>query len=219
MADKTLGQNDPAIAAYVNDLFRPEDAALAEIRARAAAENLPEIHVSPYDGRILEVIARAVGARKVVEIGTLAGYSTLCLFRGLQAGGTIWTCEFDAHHADVAQESFSRNAMSGQVNLLRGAALDNLPSIEQHGPFDLVFIDADKTNYPAYLQWAARQLRIGGTVLLDNTFAWGQLADPANTEPDTTAFRQINQELAANTHFRGVIIPTGEGLSMGVKIG
>lgn len=108
--------------------------------------------------------------------------------------------------------------MTNAVTLLQGAALDNLPKIESHGPFDLVFIDADKPNYPNYLRWAGEHLRLGGTVLLDNTFAWGNLADMSKHDDEVRAFREVNAILAANDQFRGVIIPTGEGLSMGVKI-
>lgn len=225
-ANKSFAAESPELADYVLKTFKPEDPILAEVRKRAVEAGLPAIHVSPFDGLILEVIARAAGAKKIVEIGTLAGYSGICLARALPEGGVLHTFEFEPRHAKVAQESFIRAGVDHKVTIHQGPALNNLPGIERQGPFDLVFIDADKGNYPHYLHWAQKHLRMGGVVLADNAFAWGlitlpesdpKLKDPRNREA-RAAMEKVNAALADTTGpFRGAMIPTGEGLAIGVK--
>jgi caffeoyl-CoA O-methyltransferase len=225
---KSFAAQDPKLAGYVQNLFTPMDPVLAEVRERAGKAGLPVIHVSSFDGRLLEVLARAIGAKKIVEIGTLAGFSGICLARGLPAGGVLHTFEFDPKHADVAKESFQKAGVSNLVKVHVGKALDNLPAIENQGPFDLVFIDADKENYPNYLAWAHKHLRVGGVVLCDNAFAWGLLgmtpAELAKEAPhrqaSADALNKTNTDLAKSAgKWRGTMIPTGEGLAMGVKVG
>jgi caffeoyl-CoA O-methyltransferase len=220
--EKTFAQTDPAILAYVNETFEPEDAALRRARERAERLGIPAIQVSPMDGRHLEVIARALGARRIVEIGTLAGYSGIHLARGLAAGGVLHTFEYEPRHAEAAAEAFRDAGVSRLVRLHVGAALENLPKIERDGPFDLVFIDADKESYPAYLDWAARNLRVGGAVLADNTFAFGMIADrrfeTAEDERAVSALREFNREAARGGRFRATMLPTGEGLTFAVKV-
>ena len=215
------------MAAYVEKVFRPEDAVLADVRKRAEAAGLPAIHVSPYDGLHLEVIARAMGAKKIVEIGTLAGYSGTCLARALPADGVMHTFEFEPRHAEVAKETFRRAGVEKKITLHVGAALQNLPAIEKDGPFDLVFIDADKENYPHYLAWAAKHVRIGGAVFVDNAFAWGLLTLPPDAaelkEPRNkvakAAIEATNAALAdPKGAWRATMLPTGEGLAMGVRV-
>ena len=152
---KAFGQADDAIAQYVQDLFRPEDETLARVRANAKKEGLPEIQVGVFDGRHLEILTRMMGAKKAVEIGTLGGYSGISLSRGLGDGGRLHTFEISAHHAMVARRAFDSANLPGQVIIHVGPALDHLASINNEGPFDLVFIDADKASYPNYLKWAA----------------------------------------------------------------
>ncbi|MCX5659144.1 MAG: O-methyltransferase [Planctomycetota bacterium] len=223
---KSFASDSPEMADYVMRTFKPEDPILAEVRKRAAESGLPPIHVSPYDGLILEVLARAANAKKIVEIGTLAGYSGICLARALPEGGVLHTFEFEPKHAKVAQESFVRAGVDHKVVIHQGPALNNLPGIERQGPFDLVFIDADKGNYPGYLHWAQKHLRMGGLALADNAFAWGLLAapdsDPRLKEEHNrvakAAIEKVNQTFADPTGpFRGAMIPTGEGLAIGVK--
>jgi caffeoyl-CoA O-methyltransferase len=221
--DKKFGQNDPKIVQYAEQVFVHSDPLLNEVAVRSEKEGLPVIQVSQMDGLHLEVIARSLGARKIVEIGTLGGYSGICFLRALQPGGKLYTFEGSAHHAKVAAESFKKAGFSDRVEIFVGTAIQNLPKIEQHGPFDLVFIDADKVSYPAYLDWAAKNLRVGGTVLADNTFAFGLIADEHVSDPkdkaDVEALREFNQKLAdPKGVFRATILPTGEGLSYGVKI-
>jgi len=210
------GGNDEKLVRYLSGVYAPEDAVLREARERSLKAGLPEIQVGPMDALHLEVIARAAGARKAVEIGTLGGYSGIVLARALGEGGLLHTFELEARHAEVARESFRRAGVLDRVRIHVGSALERLPDCEGDGPFDLVFIDADKESYPAYLDWAARHLRVGGTVLGDNAFAFGELADGRGAGP--VAMRRFNEELAKGGRFRATVLPTGEGLAMAVKV-
>jgi caffeoyl-CoA O-methyltransferase len=166
------------------------------------------------------VIARATGARKVVEIGTLGGYSAACLLRGMGDGGVLHTFELSPAHAAVARETFRKGGWE-RATVHVGPALEELAKIESEGPFDLVFIDADKVGYPRYLTWAENHLRVGGTVLLDNSFLFGWVAAEARGEraAEIRAMREVHERLAdPEGRFRATLLPTGEGLAMGVKI-
>jgi caffeoyl-CoA O-methyltransferase len=215
--EKGFGQGDPALARWAEKTYRPEDPVLADIRARSVAEGLPAIAVGRMDGLHLEVLARLCNARKAVEIGTLGGYSGVCLLRGMAEGGFLHTFEMSEKHARVARESFRRAGVSSQVKVHVGPALERLPGIEKEGPFDLCFIDADKVSYPAYLAWAAEHLRVGGAVLGDNAFGWGGVARDDGDE-GVRALKRFNEELARSGRFRATILPTAEGLALGVKV-
>jgi len=212
-----LGQNDRKVRGYLETVFGPEDAILAEIRERSAAAGLPDIQVARFDGRHLEVLARAVGARKAVEIGTLGGYSGVCLARGM-TGGRLDTFESEPRHAEVARESFRRAGFADRVRIHVGRAREELVKIESDGPFDLLFIDADKVSYPDYLRWGTANLRRGGIVLADNVFraAFGATGDWS--EESVAALDLFNRELAGGGAFAATFIPTVEGLAFGVKL-
>ena len=210
------GGNDEKLVRYLSRVYEPEDHALAGTRERSLEAGLPEIQVGPMDALHLEVLTRAAGARKAVEIGTLGGYSGIAIARGLGEGGLLHTFELDPRHAEVARGSFQNARVLDRVRIHVGPALERLPECEGDGPFDLVFIDADKESYPAYLDWATRHLRVGGVVLGDNAFAFGELADGRGAGP--VAMRTFNEELAQGGRFRATILPTGEGLAMGVKM-
>jgi caffeoyl-CoA O-methyltransferase len=210
------------MADYVLLRFQPEDDLLASVRARAAAAGLPAIHVSAFDGRLLEVIARSVAPRLVVEIGTLAGYSAVCLARGMAPDGRLHTLEIDPRHADVARETFVDAGLAHRIELHLGSALPTLSSFDAES-VDLVFIDADKESYPDYVRWAAGALRMGGLLLADNSFGFGLVPDgPFRDEPEERSIRAIdraNQMLADPVgSFRSMMIPTSEGLAMAVKV-
>ena len=215
--EKGFGQGSPELARWAEKVFQPEDAVLAEIRARSIREGLPAIAVGRFDGLHLEVLARLLGARKAVEIGTLGGYSGVCLLRGMPEDGVLHTFELDAHHAEVARESFRKAGVVARARIHVGLAKDNLREIEDQGPFDLCFVDADKTGYPAYLDWAARHLRVGGAILADNAFGFGGVSKPDGDE-GVRALRRFNEELARGGRFRATMIPTEEGLALGVKV-
>lgn len=211
-----------ALINYIGRTFSPEDQRLRETRETAQAAGLPPIQVGAMDGLHLEVIALAAGARKAVEIGTLSGYSGIHLARALGTGGILYTCEYEPRNAEFARRAFSRAGLSDRTEVLVGPALDTLPSLNAKGPFDLVFIDADKVNYPAYLRWATENLRVGGVLLGDNTFGFGMIADDSLTDPEdravVSALREFNLELAQGGRFRATILPTGEGMTFAVKI-
>jgi len=209
-------RTDDQLARYLTRVFKPEDPALREARERSLKAGLPEIQVGPLDALHLEVLARASGARKAVEIGTLGGYSGIALARAVGKEGRLHTFELDPKHAEVARESFRKAGVLDRVTIHVGPALDRLPDCEEDGPFDLVFIDADKESYPAYLSWAAEHLRVGGVVLGDNAFAFGEIVDGRGAGP--VAMREFNEELAQGGRFRATMIPTGEGLALGVKL-
>lgn len=224
--EKSFGQGNPAIASYTEKLFRPIDAALAEIRQASLDEGLPEIQVGAMDGRHLEILSRMLRPQRVVEIGTLGGYSGLCLARGMAPGGVLHTFEKVEKHALVANRNLEQAKARGEfpveLRLHIGSAIENLRTIENEGPFDLVFIDADKQGYPAYLEWAAANLRVGGIVLGDNTFAWGDIHrvhELSGEHRDTVgALDEFNRRLAEHPRFRATILPTAEGLTLGVKV-
>ncbi len=219
--DKGFGQGDPALGRWATEVYAAEDDVLREVRRRSEEAGLPAIHVGPMDGLHLEVLARACGARKAVEIGTLAGLSGICLLRGMGPEGRLDTFEKEPRHAEVARASFARAGQAHQVRIHVGPALEMLRGVEGQGPFDLVFVDADKGGYPDYLAWAERHLRVGGLVLADNAFGFGHVhernyrgADAAAMEP----LRRFSERLAGGGRFRATMLPTGEGLAMGVKV-
>ncbi len=219
---KAYSNTDPAICAYVEQLY-PEDTILRDIRVRAAQADLPDIHVSSTDGQHLETLTRLIGAKKVVEIGTLAGYSGVRIARSLPDNGKLYTFEFSERHADLAKKSFEQAGVENKVQIYIGPAIERLASVEHFAPFDLVFIDADKEGYQAYLDWAAVHLRVGGAAILDNTFAYGGICDDrfkdTRSEADVIALRTLNQRLAQDARFISTILPTGEGLTIAVKRG
>ncbi len=223
---KNYAQTEPGIADYVELLFAPVDAPLASIRASSKAAGLPDIQVGPMDGRHLEVLTRMLRPRLAVEIGTLGGYSGLCLARGIQPGGKLFTFEKNQKHAAVAKENLEialhRERLDVKFEIHVGSAIELLPSIEDQGPFDLVFIDADKPGYPAYLTWAIENLRVGGVIIGDNTFAWGEVhrahEKVGNDLMMVGSLDRFNRAVASDPRLRGTIFPTAEGLTVAVKI-
>ena len=218
---KGFGQGNPELARWAESVFQPEDAVLREIRERSRAAGLPAIEVGAFDGRHLEVMARAAGARRAVEIGTLGGYSGVCLLRGMGPEGLLHTFEREPRHVAVARQSFERAGVARQVRLHLGPALEGLRAIEAEGPFDLVFVDADKRGYPDYLAWAESNLRLGGVFLADNAFGFGHVHEPAQAGGDVAsmeALRRFAVRLAQGGRFAATLLPTAEGLALGVKV-
>jgi caffeoyl-CoA O-methyltransferase len=218
---KGFGQASEALAAWAERVYAPEDDVLREIRERSIAAGLPPIEVGKMDGLHLEVIALASGARRAVELGTLGGYSGVCLLRGMGREGRLDTFELDPARADLARRHFERAGVADRARVHVGPALERLPEIERDGPFDLVFIDADKTGYPAYLGWAEQHLRVGGVLLADNTFGFGHVHEehPVGEDaPGIAALRRFSERLARGGRFRATMLPTAEGLSFGVKV-
>lgn len=219
--EKPFGTSDPELSRWAERTFAPEDRILAEIRERSIAAGLPAIAVGKMDGLHLEVLTRLCGARKAVEIGTLGGYSGVCILRGMDQSSVLHTFEISEKHAEVARESFRKAGVAARARVHVGPALRLLPEIEGEGPFDLCFIDADKTGYPAYLAWAEKNLKIGGVVIGDNAFGFGGVVRddvPGTDREAVLAIRKFNEELARSGRFRATMIPTSEGLAVGVRI-
>ncbi len=200
---------------YVVDLFVNEDDALRSIQSEADRNDMPRISLQAHEGRLLQFLVLASGARKAVEIGTLAGYSGVWLARGLPAGGKLYTLEVSSKHASVARGSFERAGVSDKVELIEGAALDSLKKLSSKGPFDLVFIDADKEGYPQYLAWTVENLRPGGMVAAHNAFRGGRVIAPQ--EEGDRAMDAFNRTLASDSRLESTILAIGDGMAVGIK--
>ncbi|MGW0777060.1 O-methyltransferase [Streptomyces sp. NPDC054802] len=189
-----------AVDGYISDLLVPQDEALTEALAASEAAGLPAINVAPNQGKLLHLLARAQGARTALEIGTLGGYSTIWLARALPADGRLISLEYDPAHADLARANIARAGLDQVAEVRTGAALDLLPRIAAEpgaGPFDLVFIDADKPNNPRYVEWALRLARPGSLIVVDNVVRGGAVADASSEDPAIVATREMF-ELVAN---------------------
>ncbi len=191
-----IAEPDPAWAAvdgYIGEKLLGEDALLAATLVANAAAGLPDIDVSPAQGRMLHLFARMAGAKRILEIGTLGGYSTICLARALPAGGTLVTLEIDPHHADVARANIAAAGLADRVDIRLGAALDTLRAMVAagEGPFDFVFIDADKDNGAQYVQSAIGLGRPGTTIIVDNVVREGGVLDPASEDPRIIGTRAL----------------------------
>lgn len=206
---------DDKLERYVTELFAAEDPILSKIRARHAAERLPPINVSPEEGKLLHVLLLTIQAKRVLEIGSLGGYSGVWLARALTPGGELTTIEKDPKHAKVAREAFDMAKLHGRVRLIEGAALDVLPTL--HPGFDAVFIDADKEPLPTYFDWGMKLLRRGGLLLSDNAFFHGAAVDPADRSPNALGVRAFNELAARDPRLVATIIPIRDGLVVGVK--
>lgn len=183
----------------------PEDPVLQAVLQASQDAGLPAINVAPNQGKLLHLMARMAGARRILEIGTLAAYSTIWLARALPAGGSLVTLEADAAHAAVARANIAMAGLQDVVDLREGKALDTLPTLS--GPFDFVFIDADKTNNPAYLQWALTLSRPGTTIVFDNVVRNGQVLDP-DAEEKVVAVRRLTEILATEPRVSATAVQT-----------
>src|SRR5262245_41387165 len=195
---------------YLVDLFVPPDPALDAALAAGAAAGLPPHDVSPNQGKLLHLLARIHGALTILEIGTLAGYSTIWLARALAPGGRVVTLEANPRHAEIARANLARAGLSGTVEVRVGPALETLPGLaaEGRGPFDLIFIDADKANNPGYLDWALKLSRRGTVIIGDNTVRDGTVVDPASADPTVQGIRRFHELIAAEPRLSATAIQT-----------
>lgn len=202
-----------AVDRYIADLLVPSDPALAAALEASAAADLPPIHVTPNLGKLLHLLARVRGARSILEVGTLGGYSTIWLARALPPGGRLVTLESDPRYAEVARGNIDRAGLSDVVELRVGRALETLPRVaaEGRGPFDLTFIDADKANTPDYFAWALELSRRGSLIVIDNVVREGAVADPTSTDPSVLGVRRLNELLAAEPRVCATAIQTVGG--------
>ena len=199
-----------AVDRYVTDLLVPSDAALDAAIEASTAAGLPAISVSPCQGKLLFLLARVMGARRILEIGALGGYSTIWLARALPPDGRLITLEVNAGHAEVARSNFARAGLADVIELRLGSALDLLPALVAQGvgPFDMIFIDADKPGYPDYLAWAVRLSRRGSLIVADNVVKEGTVLDADSEDPVVQGIRRFNAALAADPRVTATEIQT-----------
>lgn len=199
-----------AVDDYISTLFGPDDPALAATLHDSVAAGLPHIAVTAPLGRLLHVLARAVGARRILEIGTLGGYSAIWLVRALPPDGRLITLEFDPLHAEIAQTNLARAGLADRVEVRVGRAVDSLAELAAEGaePFDLIFIDADKPSYPAYLHGSLKLARPGALIVADNVVRQGRVADETDDDANVRGVRQFNAALAAEPRLTATIVQT-----------
>jgi predicted O-methyltransferase YrrM len=195
---------------YLSRTLVPGDAVLAAALAASDAAGLPAIQVTPNQGRFLQLLARSLGVRAILELGTLGGYSTLWLARGLAPGGRLVTLEAEPRHAEVARASFARAGLSSVISIRVGPALDTLPKLlaEGAGPFDLVFIDADKPSLPDYFQWSLRLAHAGTVIVVDNVVRDGEVADEGSADASVQGVRRMNALIAAEPRVSATALQT-----------
>lgn len=195
---------------YIDKLFALEDEALAAVNVSLEEANMPAISVSPNQGKFLQMLAIMVNAKRILEIGTLAGYSTIWLARALPKDGKLITLEFDPAYADVAQKNIARAKLESIVDIRIGKALDTLPQIKAEGsaPFDMIFIDADKPPYAEYLEWAIQLSRPGTLIVADNVIRDGKVLDENSEDKNVTGVQRFNKILAENPAVTATIIQT-----------
>ena len=201
--------------AFVTERLGLEDEDLAAALAAAEQAGLPAIQVSPPQGRLLEMLVRMQGARRVLEFGTLGGYSTIWMARALAPGGRLISLEANPEYAAVARRSIDRAGLGERVEIRVGPALEALPALAEEGggPFDFVFIDADKVNTPNYFAWAVDHARPGALIVADNVVRGGTLAEAGSDDPATQAQRRLHDEIAADSRLLATTIQTVGGKS------
>ena len=198
-----------AVDRYFNELLVSADPALDEALAASAAAGLPAINVSPVQGKLLHLLVRSIGARNVLEIGTLGGYSTIWLARALPDGGRVISLEADPRHAEVARANIARAGLNDRVEVRLGLALDLLPGLaESTEPFDFIFIDADKPNNAAYFDWALRLSRVGAIIIVDNVVRGGDVIAAASDSPTVQGVHRFLERLAAEPRVSATAIQT-----------
>lgn len=209
--DKTSNEQTwSAVDQYLTAQHGLDDAVLQSTLAASSAAGLPQIQVSATQGKMLHLLARMQGARHILEIGTLGGYSTLWLARALPADGRLVTLEFDPKHAEVARANFARAGIEKLIDLRVGAALETLPQLVQEGagPFDFIFIDADKDNYPGYFEWSLRLSRPGTLIIADNVVRQGGVIDPDHPDVRVQGVRRFLDMVAAEPRVSATTIQT-----------
>ena len=199
-----------AVDRYIAETLIGHDAALDAASGASDAAGLPQIAVAPNQGKLLHMLALVRGARRILEIGTLGGYSTIWLARALPAGGRLITLEADDKHARVARENIDRAGLGAAVDVRLGPALETLPRLvaERAGPFDLTFIDADKPNIPAYFEWALKLAAPGALIIVDNVIRDGAVADASSTDASVVGVRRLNERLRDDPRVTATTIQT-----------
>jgi predicted O-methyltransferase YrrM len=197
-----------AVDDYFGSLLAPSDPQLDAALAANHAAGLPAIDVSPLQGKFLHVLVQMIRPKRVLEIGTLGGYSTIWIARALPRGGRIVSLEYNPRHADVARKNLENAGMLKRVDLRVGRALDSLPVLASSGvgPFDLIFIDADKRSNPEYLDWAVKLARVGTVIVVDNVVRDGMVADAKSTDPDIRGTRKMTAQMAREPRLSATVV-------------
>jgi len=199
-----------AIDDYIVESLSPSDGALDQALADSKAAGLPAINVAPNQGKLLQLLAQMIGARRVLEVGTLGGYSTIWLARALPSDGRLVTLEYSPVHAEVARKNIARAGLADIVEVRVGAAVESLPVLaaENPEPFDLVFIDADKENNPHYFAWALKLTRPGGMIIVDNVVRGGSVIDADSQDPNVLGIRRMYDLIAAEPRVSATAVQT-----------
>ena len=200
---------------YIVGLFSAEDELLAALREEADRTGLPPIAISADEGRLLQVLLTSISARRVLEVGTLGGYSAICMARALPPGGRLLSVEINEQHASFARRYIDRAGLSDRVEVRVGRALDVLPSLDGER-FDAIFLDADKEPLPTYFEWALRLVRPGGLIIGDNALWGGRAYDGDEPDDKTRGVREFNRRMATDPRVLGIIVPTHDGVAIAV---
>jgi predicted O-methyltransferase YrrM len=198
---------------YITQLFAREDAILASLREEADRTGLPPISISADEGKLLQLLLTLIGARRVLEVGTLGGYSAIWMMRALPADARLITIEMDPGHAAFAQRHLRRAGLHDRVDVRVGRALDILPALDGTR-FDAMFIDADKEPLPRYLDWALRLVRPGGLIIADNALWGGRVYDPEVSDAQTAGVREFNRRMAEHPRLLSIVVPTHDGVAV-----
>lgn len=201
---------------YIAKRTARDDAFLGSLKRAAQEAGLPPISIAPEQGSFMQILLRAAGAREVVEVGTLAGYSAIWMARALPQGGRVRTIEYAKKHSDFARSWIAQSDVFDRIHVFEGKGMDVLPTFAPDSA-DAAFLDADKGSYPLYLEESLRIVRKGGLILVDNAFAFGQLLDEHPRDKEVAAVRAFNDLMAKETRLHGLIVPIGDGLWVAVK--
>ncbi|MCK4873895.1 MAG: O-methyltransferase [Phycisphaerales bacterium] len=207
---------EPDLRSYIVSRTTQEDALLRELKTAAEEAGIPPIWISPEQAAMMQIVLRLSGARVVVEVGTLAGYSAIIMARALPKNGLVQTIELSDEHADFAEQWIAKSDVADQIEVLRGDGRAILPGLDAESA-DAAFIDADKAGYETYFRECMRIVRSGGVIMADNAFAFGQLLDQSVEEPNVQAIRAFNDTVAQEEQLQGVIVPIGDGCWLMVK--
>jgi caffeoyl-CoA O-methyltransferase len=201
---------------YVAERTRGDDEFLLSLKQAALAAGIPAIQISPAQASLMQIVLKLMGARRVVEVGCLAGYSAIWMARALPPDGMVRTIELSPERAAFAREWIARSDVAGKIEVLQGAGAEVLKTMQADSA-DAAFLDADKDNYPVYLDECMRIVRRGGAIMADNAFAFGQLLDPDPTDREVAGVRRFNDYMAAKPGIHGMIVPVGDGCWFGVR--
>lgn len=207
---------------YISSLYATEDITLTSIQKSINNNGIRAINVSPLEGRILQILLQIHQSKKVVEVGTLAAYSTTWIARALPDGGILYSFEKDEVVAKIARQNLTGSDVENKVTIISGDAHEKLKTIENDGPFDAIFIDAEKSGYVKYLEWADRNIRKGGLIIADNTLQAGNITktqfENKREEKTINAIKAFNEAISNKQKYSSIIIPTSEGLSISIKL-